>query len=79
MKVYLESEGIAPCIYKLSTRWRWVASFAHRLIYPAVTAAGTHSVWGWVGPRAGLDAVAKRKNPLIAPTGIWNPVVQPVA
>jgi hypothetical protein len=31
-----------------------------------------------MGPRAGLDAVAKRKNSIIAPAGIWNPVVQPV-
>jgi hypothetical protein len=24
----------------------------------------------WMGPRAGLDAVAKRKNSIIAPAGI---------
>jgi hypothetical protein len=28
----------------------------------------THLIGGWVGPRAGLDAVAKRRNPIIALT-----------
>jgi len=28
---------------------------------------GTHWIWGWVGPRAGLGAVAKRK--INVPTG----------
>jgi hypothetical protein len=28
---------------------------------------------GWVGPRAGLDAVAKRKILFIAPAGNWIP------
>jgi hypothetical protein len=27
-------------------------------------APGTHWIEGWVGPRAGLDAVAKRKIPI---------------
>jgi hypothetical protein len=34
---------------------------------------------GWVGLRTGVDAVAKRKNPIIAPVGNRTPVVQPVA
>jgi hypothetical protein len=33
---------------------------------------------GWVGPRASIDAVAKRKK-IPAPTGNRIPVVQPVA
>jgi hypothetical protein len=40
---------------------------------------GTHWLRGWVGPRAGLDAVAKRKNPFPVPTGNRTPVAQPVA
>jgi hypothetical protein len=32
-----------------------VVSFTHLPLYP-----GTHSVGGWVGPRAGLDDVEKR-------------------
>jgi len=31
----------------------------------------------WVGPRAGLQAVANRKSPALA--GYRNPVVQPLA
>jgi len=45
---------------------------------PEIRASGTHCKGGWVGPRAGLDAVARRKNPIIAPAGNWTPVVQPV-
>jgi hypothetical protein len=32
---------------------------------------------GW--DSAGLDAMAKKKNRIIAPAGNWIPVVQPVA
>jgi hypothetical protein len=28
---------------------------------PGKDSRGTHSVWGWMGPRAGLDAMGKRK------------------
>jgi len=38
---------------------------------------GTHFSGGWVGLRAGLDAVMK--IPINAPAGNWTPVVQPVA
>jgi hypothetical protein len=31
-----------------------------------------------MGPRDSLEAVAKRKNPIIAPAGNGTPVVQPV-
>jgi hypothetical protein len=40
---------------------------------------GTHWTGCWVGPSAGLDAVAMRKNPVIAPRGNWTQVVQTVA
>jgi len=30
---------------------------------PRERAAGTHWIGGWVGPRAGVDAVSKRKIP----------------
>jgi hypothetical protein len=43
-------------IVDLGTRWRWVVSFTLREIGP-----GTHWIGGWVGPRAGLDAVEKRQ------------------
>jgi hypothetical protein len=34
MKAYWESGGIAPHIFYLSTRWRWVVSFTLRPFYP---------------------------------------------
>jgi hypothetical protein len=40
-----------------------VVRFTPRLLYPQERAPGTHWIGGWVGPRAGLDAVVKRKIP----------------
>jgi len=40
-------------------------------------ASGTHRIGGWVGPRASLDAAAKRKIPGLA--GNQTLIVQPVA
>jgi hypothetical protein len=48
--------------------------------HPGKEAPGTHWIGSWVGPRAGLDAVVKRKIP-----SSWQeskhrtPIVQPVA
>jgi hypothetical protein len=42
---------------------------------PREGAPGTHWIGGWVGPKAGLEAVIKRINPIIAPAGNWTPVV----
>jgi hypothetical protein len=33
----------------------------------------THWIGGWVGPRAGLEAVAKEEKSLLCPYGEWNP------
>jgi hypothetical protein len=60
MKAYWGSGSIAPRV-DLSTRCRWVASFKPRPLTPRETAPGTHQIGGWVDPRAGLDAVLKRK------------------
>jgi hypothetical protein len=46
---------------------------------PRERALGTHWIGGWVGPRAGLDAVVKRKKSLHSPAGNRISVVQPVA
>jgi len=51
---------------------------------PVVLSSGgespyTNWIGGWVDPRAGLDAVAKRKNPTIAPVGNRTPIVQHIA
>jgi hypothetical protein len=40
-------------------------------------APGIHWVGGWIGPRAGLEAVEKRK--IFSPTGNQTPVFQAVA
>jgi hypothetical protein len=44
----------------------WVVSFTPYPLYPGEKAPGTHSIEGWVGSRAGLDALEKKKNPIIA-------------
>jgi hypothetical protein len=51
-----------------------------RLLYPRERSHDTHWIGGWVGPRAVLDAVVKRKIP--SPRRESNtriPIVQPVA
>jgi len=45
---------------------------------PGVRVHSAHLAGDWVGPRTGLDAVAK-KNPIISPAQNWTPVVQPGA
>jgi len=40
-----------------------MASFTPRSLYAGVRAPGTHKIGLYVGPRAGLDVVAKRKIP----------------
>jgi hypothetical protein len=74
------SGGIAPRILKTSAidGGEWSASRHGRFI-PGARTADTHWIGGWVDPRAGLDAVMKRKNPIIVPVGNWNSVVQPMA
>jgi len=60
VKAYWGSVGIAPHILNLTARWWWSAS---------CTGCFTPWIGGWVGPRANLDAVAKRKILIIVPTG----------
>jgi hypothetical protein len=58
-------------ILDLGTRWRWVVSFTPQPLYPKEKAPSTHWKGGWVGPRAGLDAVEKTEIPW--PSREWNP------
>jgi hypothetical protein len=67
MKAYLGSGGMAPRIIDLSTRWKWAVS---------EKAPGIHWIGDWVGPRAGLDAVVKRK--IHIPSRDSNPRAIPV-
>jgi len=55
--------GIAPRILNLDSRWEWVFRFTPRLLYTREKSPSV-SCWigGSVGPRAGLDAVTKRKR-----------------
>jgi hypothetical protein len=59
MKAYWANGGIAPRILDLGTRWKWSASRPGRSI-SRERDPGTHYTGGWVGPRAGLDAVVRR-------------------
>jgi hypothetical protein len=73
MKAYWGS--IASRILDLGSRWRWVVSFTTRLPYPQRNNP-RHPLGS---PRAGLEAVVKRKIPFLSPVGIRTAVVQPVA
>jgi hypothetical protein len=63
--------GIAPLF--LTTAPDRVVSLTSRPLYPRVF--GNHWIGGWVGPRAGLGAVEKRK--IFFPAGNRAPAVQP--
>jgi hypothetical protein len=54
-----------------------LASRTGRFI-PRVKALVAPCLGGWLGPRAGLDLVAKREILIIAPSRDGFPVVQPV-
>jgi len=70
----LEIGGITPRDLNLGTRLgEWSSSRPSRFT-PGERVPGTRRVGGWVGPRAGLDAVVKRKTP--SPAGNRTPVVQ---
>jgi hypothetical protein len=52
---------------------------ASAALYPRGKDPGTHWIGGWVGPRAGLDAEARRKILRPCPaSNLDRPVVQPV-
>jgi hypothetical protein len=64
MKTYWRSEGIAPRIHDPSTRWEVSGQLpAPVALPPSERPPGTHLTGGWVGPRAGIDAVVKGKIP----------------
>jgi hypothetical protein len=67
--------GIAPPILNLGNRLTQVDSFTSQPVHPGEKNPGTQWIEGWVGLRAGLDAVAKQKS-----YSAWNRslVVQPV-
>jgi hypothetical protein len=78
MKAYWESGGIdLRILASARDGGEWSVSRSSRFT-PRKSAPGTHWIGGWVGPRAGLDAVVKRKVP--SPWRDSNPpIIQPVA
>jgi hypothetical protein len=55
-----------------------VVSFTPLPLYSQGKAPDTHLIGGWVGPRAGLDVLVRRKIP--SPCWDWNPpIIRPVA
>jgi hypothetical protein len=66
--------------FELGTRWRWVVSFTPRPLYPQEKSLWYHWIGGWVGLRAVLDEVVKRK--IHSPRRESNPrtqIIQAVA
>jgi len=53
---------VVPCIPKLGTRWKLVIFTPLPILPPGKELPGFRWLGGWVGSRAGLDAVAKRKE-----------------
>jgi hypothetical protein len=51
---------IAPRFLDPGTRRRWVLSFTSRPLYSWERAHGTHWIGGWVGYRAGMEAVTEK-------------------
>jgi hypothetical protein len=54
-----------------------MVSFTPQPLYPWKIVPGTHCIGGWVGTRAGQDAVEKRKS--LAPAVNRTPAVQPAS
>jgi hypothetical protein len=77
MKTYCGSGDTATRTTSALDGGEWSASSPGRFS-PRERATGTHWIGGWVGPRAVLDAVVKRKIP--SPCRDSNPpIIQPVA
>jgi hypothetical protein len=68
MKTYWGSGGIAARILTSALDGGELLASRSDRFTPRERAPGAHWIGGWVGPRAVLDAVAKRKFP--APPGI---------
>jgi hypothetical protein len=58
MKTY---GSIVPLFLTLTLEGEWSASRPYRFT-PGETAAGTYFIRDWVGPRAGLGPVERRKS-----------------
>jgi hypothetical protein len=63
MKTYGGSSSIAPPILTLALDVDQLSASCPATL-PLERVPSTHWTGGWVGPKAGLDAVENRKNPL---------------
>lgn len=61
---------MSPQILNLGTRWTWVVSLTHRLLYSPERAAGTLSIRDCVSPKARLNDLDNRRFVL---AGIQSP------
>jgi hypothetical protein len=80
MKTCRMSGGIAPRIFNLGTRWRWLVRFMLRPLYTRGKRPRYPLDRRIGGPqrRCGCGG-EKEENDIIAPAGNWTPVVQPAA
>jgi hypothetical protein len=62
MRTYWGCGVSAPRIFKLGTGCRWMVRFTPQPLYSQGKSLRTRSMVVWVGPRTGLDAVAKGRN-----------------
>jgi hypothetical protein len=53
------SGSVAPCIFNLIIRWRWVVSFMSQALLPLAKNCGTQWTEGWVPFSAVLDMMVK--------------------
>jgi hypothetical protein len=67
--------GTVPCIVNLGTRWRWVVSFTPRLFYTKVRAHRTLGDKRLGRPQIRSGRCGEERNPMVAPSGIWVPLV----
>jgi hypothetical protein len=55
--------GMAPHTINLSTRWEWLVSSTHQSLHSQrKSPTSTHWRRGWVGPRASVNGMKKRKS-----------------
>jgi hypothetical protein len=78
MKAYWRSGGIAPHIFDLGTRWRWVVSFTPLPLYPQGKRPWYPLDRRLVGPqsRSGGSGVKKSSQPM---SGLEPPIIQLIA
>jgi hypothetical protein len=82
-RISTKTEGRVEVQLKAFLPWaldggEWSASCPGRFVTEE-RAADSQWIGAWVGHRASLDPRANRENPIIAPAGNRNPVVQPVS